>query len=136
MKVSEPIALVLDTTVSPPSKTPLPSASYTIRRLLRSEAVAVPVWVSVTAVKLTVPVGLSRNPASSTSFAPAAMVPAAGAPRLSIPTPPATVCTPPVVVEPDFVPEVSITFVVAKAGFTKIVPPTVAAGATSAVMKK
>ena len=51
--------------VSPPLYVPLLSASYTTRKLLRSDDVAVPDVVSVSAVKSSVPDGVMRKPDST-----------------------------------------------------------------------
>ena len=64
-----------------------------MRKLLRSEAVAVPaVIVTLTELKSTVPEGVSRKPNSGALAVPAATLPATGVPVLSMVTPTVMVC--------------------------------------------
>ena len=130
------MAFVSDTTLSPPSKTPSPSASYTISKLLRSPLVADPAMSTTSPVKSKLPeAGVSVNPNSTALAVPAATLPAAGelACRLIV-TAEVIVCAPPAVVEPSLVAEANVTLAVVSAA-TLTVLPAAAAASMSAVMK-
>ena len=107
-------------------------ASRTIRKLLRSEEVAVPATVIVAAVKSTAPVGVRRNPKSTASLVFAATLPAPGAPALSIATRAAMVMALPVAV-PLSSPVLETWFVWAMLPVKVL--PTVAPAATSATSR-
>ena len=101
-----------------------------MRKLLKSEEVAVPAVVRVSAVKLTVPVMESRKPDRTTSLAPAATLPATGAPVLSIASAAVMVCAPPAAVAPDWSPAANVRSLVVTAA-TLIVLPASAVEETS-----